>query len=365
MIGRLEKFHNALLAWYDVQRRDLPWRVPLGSSLHRRPEAYHVLVSEAMLQQTQVATVIPYFLRFLRRFPTLEDLAKAPEQEVLRLWQGLGYYLRARNLRKAAQAILERHNGVVPSTVQELLELPGIGRYTAGAIASIAHEQRVAILDGNVIRVLCRIDKVRHDPRTVAVREKLWDRAAQILPDARVGDFNSALMELGATVCTPREPACLLCPVQRHCEARAAGTQRTIPPAAPAKARPVEQRWTFCIASDDRWLIEQRPATGRWAGLWQFVTCAAGAVHPTAAQVRKLIGLPMGLSISRLSKLGKVRHDLTHRRYEFEVFRCQVSSRTSPRTSQNTGRVWASLAELNTYPLPRPHLKVAELLVKH
>src|SRR5688500_7595953 len=223
MLGKLSAFQSALLAWYQIQRRHLPWRVPPDAPAQAFPDPYHVLVSEAMLQQTQVATVIPYFTRFIQRFSTLADLAQAPQQEVLRLWQGLGYYSRAHNLQKAAQAIVERHGGRVPSTVQELLELPGIGRYTAGAIASLAYAQRAPILDGNVIRVLCRVDKVTADPREPATREKLWDRAAQVLPNERVGDFNSALMELGATVCVPREPACLLCPVRRHCEAQAAG----------------------------------------------------------------------------------------------------------------------------------------------
>ena len=213
------RFAARLLRWYDGNRRDLPWRAAEGKAL----DPYHVLLSETMLQQTQVATVIPYFHRFLQRFPTLRSLADADEQEVLRLWQGLGYYSRARNLQKAAQVICRDFEGTLPCTATALLSLPGVGPYTAGAIASIAFGQRAPILDGNVQRVLCRLDCIRTDPRDPPTRQHLWDRAEQILPDRRLGDFNSALMELGATICTPRNPQCLLCPVRSHCQAFDAG----------------------------------------------------------------------------------------------------------------------------------------------
>ena len=236
------------------------------------PDPYHVLVSEAMLQQTQVATVIPYFKRFIDRLPTLAALAAAKEEEVLRLWQGLGYYSRARNLRRAAIAVVNDHGGELPKDTAELLNLPGIGRYTAGAIASIAFGKRAPILDGNVARVLCRIDKITADPREKATIEVLWTRAAEMMPaagrnGASMGDFNSALMELGAKVCTPRNPKCLICPVREHCEACAAGVQEEIPVRKKSKPTPLLKRWIFCIRRGDRWLIEQRPAKGRWAGM--------------------------------------------------------------------------------------------------
>jgi A/G-specific adenine glycosylase len=214
-------FARRLLAWYDGAQRRLPWRVDDRSG--RAPNPYHVLVSEAMLQQTQVATVIPYFNRFIERFPTLADLAAADEQDVLRLWQGLGYYTRARNLRAAARAVASEYGGELPRRRDDLLKLPGVGRYTAGAVASIAFDTRAPILDGNVARVLCRVDRIETDPRERATQDLLWRRAEQILPRKRVGAFNTALMELGATVCIPRSPQCLICPVRRHCEAHAAG----------------------------------------------------------------------------------------------------------------------------------------------
>ena len=353
MTGDVADFRHRLLAWYDRHRRDLPWRVPPGST-GADLDPYHVLVSEAMLQQTQVATVIPYFRRFLDQFPTAAALAAADEQAVLRAWQGLGYYSRARNLQRSAQRIVAHHGGRVPSTVAELLSLPGVGRYTAGAVASIAFGQRAPILDGNVARVLCRLDAVTDDPRETAVREVLWARAEAVLPDHRLGDFNSALMELGATVCTPRSPRCLMCPVRDHCQAVAAGIQDQIPPPKKAKPTPLFRRWTFVIAHGDRYLIEQRPATGRWAGLWQFVTVEPMGAKPTAA----LLADRFGLRTSRPTLLGRIEHGLTHRRYEFDVFRCDVSA--NPPTADP--RRWVTVPELAAFPLPRPHVKVVGLL---
>ncbi len=215
MLGDLPDFQRKLLRWYDKERRDLPWRLPRTSCATSRLNPYHVLVSEAMLQQTQVATVIPYYQRFLDQFPSIAELACADEHDVLRLWQGLGYYSRARNLHAAAKRIANELGGTFPDTVESLLELPGVGRYTAGAVASIAFDRRAPILDGNVVRVLCRIDKVEGDPREKNTQAGLWTRAEEILPAKRPGDFNSALMELGATICTPRNPRCLFCPVRK------------------------------------------------------------------------------------------------------------------------------------------------------
>src|SRR4051794_17880307 len=218
MLGVPTTFARRLLRWYDRCRRDLPWR-PQRTASSARVSPYHVLVSEAMLQQTQVATVVPYFKRFIARFPTLASLASADEQEVLRLWQGLGYYSRARNLRAAARRVVEEFGGRLPQDVEQLRSFPGIGRYTAGAVASIAFGRRAPILDGNVIRVLCRLDQVTADPQDKQTQALLWRRAEEIMPKSRPGDFNSAMMELGALVCTPRSPQCLLCPVREHCEA--------------------------------------------------------------------------------------------------------------------------------------------------
>jgi A/G-specific adenine glycosylase len=363
-----------ILAWYRAHRRHLPWRAPKGNF----PDPYHVLVSEAMLQQTQVATVIPYFHRFIAQFPTLQSLAAADEQQVLRLWQGLGYYSRARNLRKTAQSILTNFGGVIPARVQDLLQLPGVGRYTAGAIASLAHGTRAPILDGNVTRVLCRLDAVKADPHKPAIRYRLWRRAEQILPPAQtphdIADFNSALMELGATLCTPKSPNCPACPIRKLCQAHASNLQDQIPPARKPKPRPIERRLTLCIEANGKYLIEQRPPKGRWAGMWQFITLARNGAKPDW----KSLGRSLSLRLSRPRHLGEIRHDLTHRRYEFEIWRCHESKDTKTLSryagrGQGEGlnhagattkppRRWLTLAQLQDYPLPRPHLLIVELL---
>jgi A/G-specific adenine glycosylase len=335
-----------LLGWYDRSRRDLPWRAPHGGD-SATLDPYHVLVSETMLQQTQVATVIPYYRRFLERFPAIADLAAAPEQEVLRMWQGLGYYSRARNLQSAARRVTAEYGGQLPRTVEELRRLAGIGRYTAGAVASIAFGCRAAVVDGNVARVLCRLDRIESDPRDKQTHDLLWRRAEELLPNKRCGDFNSALMELGATVCTPRSPKCLLCPVRDHCQAQAAGVQERIPPPRKLAPTPLLRRDVLCIRRRNRWLIEQRPATGRWAGMWQFVTVQTPARSRPGKRT--------------LRRLGTVTHALSHRRYEFRVFYGELAAENLP--SNGMERAWVTLEELDRYPLPRPHVKITAMLV--
>jgi A/G-specific adenine glycosylase len=349
-----KQFARALLRWYDQSRRELPWRPPLG----QLPDPYVVLVSELMLQQTQVATVIPYFQRFMARFPTSAILADASEQEVLRLWQGLGYYSRARNLQSAARMIQSEFAGKIPSSLDQLQTLPGIGRYTAGAIASIGFNRRAPIVDGNVARVLCRLERIQADPKAPKTVARIWKRAEEILPANRSGDFNSALMELGATVCTPRNPICLLCPVEKFCKAEAASLQESIPTIKRSKPTPLERRWTICMHHQNRWLIEQRPKTGRWAQMWQFVTLEAGPKNPTAQTIQRHVGL----EVRKPKLIGQLKHALTHRRYEFAVFVAQAENDGLPDCARP--RRWARLEELANYPLPRPHLKIAEMLLE-
>ena len=359
MIGSNRALARRMTEWYRRARRDLPWRVPPGAPRGARPDAYHVLVSEAMLQQTQVATVIPYFLRFIKRFPTIRDLATADEQDVLRLWQGLGYYARARNLRKAAQVVMRDFGARLPADVDSLRRLPGVGRYTAGAIASLAFDRPAPIVDGNVARVICRLDCINSDPRAKETCALLWRRAQEIVPNEHSGDFNSALMELGATVCTPRAPRCRPCPVRAHCQAFEAGAQERIPLPRTVKPIPLLRRRTVCVRrtrdGDEQWLIEQRPSTGRWAGLWQFPT------EPARARRRD-----DALSPGRWWKLGIVSHGLTHRRYRFDVYVCDArADRTGgdgPGHPDGRARRWVRLSELDQFPLPRPHLVIAQML---
>jgi A/G-specific adenine glycosylase len=357
MILNSFRFVSSLLSWFDESRRDLPWRLPRNAAPDARLDPYHVLVSESMLQQTQVSTVLPYFKRFTQQFPTIRSLADADDRQVLRLWQGLGYYSRARNLQTAARKIQSDFGGVVPDSVEALMTLPGIGRYTAGAIASIAYNRRAPILDGNVARVLCRIHRIESDPREPITREQLWKHAEQILPPepARMGDINSALMELGATLCTPRNPQCLVCPVRAHCQACTDNVQDRIPIPKKTIKTPLLKRWTFCIQRRGRYLIERRPKTGRWAGMWQFVTLEATGTNPLA-----LLRRQRNVSVSVLQHAGTIRHALTHRRYQFDVYTCETSD--GAMIKSDLPHAWVRLADLDRYPLPRPHLKVADML---
>lgn len=255
-------FQQKVLAWFDQHgRKDLPWQQD------RTP--YRVWLSETMLQQTQVATVIPYFNAFTEKFPDIESLAHAPVDEVLRLWSGLGYYARARNLHKTAQLIAAR--GGFPDNLEEIVALPGIGLSTAGAILSIAFNKSHPILDGNVKRVLTRFKAVSGWPGNGAVSKKLWAISAKLTPDERVADYTQAMMDLGATLCTRSNPACERCPLNADCQARLAGNVAAFPTPKPAKVLPVKQSvFLLLLDSDERILLEKRPPTGIWGGLWSL-----------------------------------------------------------------------------------------------
>lgn len=300
-----------------------------------------------MLQQTQVATVIPYFRRWMQLFPTIDALAAAAEGDVLKAWEGLGYYSRARNLHKAAKAVVHDHHGQFPQTAETLRDLPGVGPYTAGAVASIAFNQKAPLVDGNVIRVLSRLYGYADDPRSREGTKWMWNRAAELVPDHRPGDFNSALMELGATICTPKNPQCLLCPVAAACVAREKGLQSQIPPPKAAKVTPHFDRNVFCIQNrDGLYLLEQRPSSGRWAGMWQFMT------RDTTE--------PWPLPKEKFEAIGEVAHALTHRRYTYHVW-----TASAPKTFHlppDRPTAWVNLSSLEKYALPKPHLRVVELL---
>ena len=238
-----------------------------------------------MLQQTTVVAVVPYFERFLARFPTVNDLAAADENDVLRLWEGLGYYSRARNLRKAAQVIVREHDGVFPSEVDELQKLPGIGRYTAGAIASFAFDRRAPIVEANTLRLYCRLLGFAGDPRSKAGQQTLWSFAEAILPKTQPGRLNQALMELGATVCSPKVPDCEHCPVHAHCRAFVEGTQATIPRPATRPAITDVVEVSVAVRRRKKYLLRRRPPGERWAGLWDFVRFALPRRMGTLTQV--------------------------------------------------------------------------------
>ena len=262
------RVRRGLAAWYARGHRDLPWR--------RDRDPYRILVSETMLVQTTVAAAAPYFERFLARFPTVEALAGASEADVLKAWEGLGYYRRARGLHEAARAIARDHGGLVPDDPASLLALPGVGRYIAGAVLSFAFDQPAAIVEANTQRVLARLLAWEEDIAKSISQRRLWQAAGRLVPEVGAGDFNQALTELGATTCTPRDPSCLICPIAAECLARALGLQDRLPLKTP-KAPPLEVvEACALVRRDGRLLVVQRGPVGLWAGFWEFPT-----VHPS------------------------------------------------------------------------------------
>jgi len=259
--ARILRFAPALLAWHESEgRKDLPWQ--------RDRTPYRVWVAEVMLQQTQVGTAAGYYERFMARFPKVRDLAAAQLDEVLHLWSGLGYYARGRNLQRAAQILVQRHGGEFPATLAELMALPGIGRSTAGAILALSRGERHPILDGNVRRVLARYFAVDGYPGDTTVERRLWALAEACTPHSRVDEYTQGIMDLGATICTRANPACLLCPVNSACEARQNDAQRLYPAPKPRKARPQREAWVVLARRGSKVLLERRPPSGIWGGLW-------------------------------------------------------------------------------------------------
>ncbi|WNG38995.1 A/G-specific adenine glycosylase [Archangium violaceum] len=317
--GRRESLRTRLLEWYDRQKRDLPWR--------RTRDPYAIWLSEVMLQQTQVATVIPYWERFLQRFPTVEALAAAPLPDVLALWRGLGYYSRARNLHGAAQEVVARFGGKLPSTAAELLTLPGFGRYTAGAVASIAFGEPAPLVDGNVARVLSRIFEVEGAPGDRAREARLWALATELVHGERPGDFNQALMEHGATVCRPESPLCLLCPVREECLAYRHGRVDELPP---ARVRAAPKRMTLAVAvwtHEGRLLLARRAEKGLFGGLWELPAAEVDDDTPDTESTSRLAEA-LGADVTLRGHLGTVRRQLTHRALSLRLLR--VTGATHP-----------------------------------
>lgn len=314
-----------MLAWYDANHRDLPWRIST--------DPYRVWISEIMLQQTRVDAVIPYYNRWLASFPDIDTLASAELNDVLLHWEGLGYYSRARNLHSAARLVREQLGGRIPDTYETLRQLPGVGEYTAGAIASISYNEKQPAVDGNVRRVVSRIFDVAM-PTPTMVRA----RAAEILDPVRPGDFNQALMELGATVCTPRNPACPACPVQRLCAAYSNGTVAERPGRKVKPSVPHEQVNTLICLRDGNVLLRRRPHDGLLGGLWEFPEC---------------VTLP-----ENASKIGAVTHTFSHKRITYHAHLLTPSGEISVASGR-----WVPVAELSAFPLSAAQRKLEKLLL--
>lgn len=342
-----QSFRQSLLKWFRVHRREMPWR--------ESRDPYRVWVSEIMLQQTQVATVIDYFRRFIRQFPTVEKLATADEQSVLRQWEGLGYYRRARQLHAAAKMIVAEFEGTFPATVDELLRLPGVGRYTAGAIASIAFDESAPILEGNTVRLFARLMGLTEDVRVSKTQKILWRFSERLVPAKGAGEFNQALMELGSLVCRDRDPNCRACPVARSCVAFSLGTQREIPVASPKFEYESIREAAVVLRRGKNVLMRLCQPSERWAGLWDFPRYPFPHGDPVSnltRLIKKDSGLDLELDEERLS----LRHAVTRFRIELKCYGGRVRS---GRLKRNSAFQWVSLHDIDELPLSATGRKIA------
>ncbi|HET7625341.1 MAG TPA: A/G-specific adenine glycosylase [Verrucomicrobiae bacterium] len=355
------------LVWFAKNSRDLPWR--------RTRDPYAIWVSEIMLQQTQVKTVIPYWERWMRELPTIESLAGASSEKIHKLWEGLGYYTRVRNMQKAAQFIVANHGGKFPEKFDDVLALSGIGRYTAGAICSIAFNQPTPILDGNVIRVLTRVFAIGENPRDKITNGRLWNLAEELVQNAKTkapnskiktrnskletrnpkyscSALNESLMELGALICTPRSPRCLICPIAKHCRARQLNRVEEFPNSA-KRAEITERRFAaFVLERNGKFLVRQRPAGVVNAHLWEFPNIEfSGGKTDFRALAKSVLGFPP----KTFQSLGTIRHSITRYRIALEAF--SVNGIQSPRVSPDSAR-WLSIAELRKLSFPSAHGKI-------
>jgi A/G-specific adenine glycosylase len=332
---------SRLLAWYEHHKRDLPWR--------DTRDPYHIWVAEVMLQQTQVATVVPYYERFLARFPNVQALAAAPLDDVLKLWEGLGYYGRARHLYAAARMVVLDLDGEVPDTMEGLLSLPGIGRYTAGAVLSIAFGQEVPALDGNVRRVLSRVFVINTDVTRGPGQRQLWQLAESLLPEGYAGDFNQALMDLGAMVCTPRAPSCQKCPVAEQCRAKRLGRQEQFPVRKPRRPVPHYVVTAGVVwSTNGRFLIAQRPFDGLLGGLWEFPGGKQEPDETLEICLQRELAEELDIEVAVRSPLTVIQHAYTHFRITLHAFQCDLV-RNQPRALGCADWRWITIDDVDHF----------------
>ena len=353
------KIAKILLAQWDKGHADLPWR--------SSRDPYRIWISEIMAQQTQLGTVIPYYHRWLDRFPTVQALAEAPLDDVLKMWEGLGYYSRARNLHAAAQQVVHEFEGALPPDGAGLQKLKGIGRYTAGAIASICYEEPVPVLDGNVIRVLTRLFDITQDVTQTKTKTALWDLAGELVPEKRPGDYNQALMELGQTTCTPKKPSCHLCPLATLCQAKAVGTQLERPVKPPRKKTPhydvaAGVIWETEIGTG-RLLIAQRPLDGLLGGLWEFPGGKQEANETLPQTLVREIKEELDISIEVPQKhpFTVIKHAYTHFKITLHTFHAIYQDGTIQHLGVNN-HAWVTLEELDAYAFAVTDQKIIQAL---
>lgn len=347
-------FQDRLLEWYRAHRRGLPWR--------EKRDPYWVWISELMLQQTRVEQMLPYFERFMQVFPDVETLARAPMDQVLKVWEGMGYYARARNMHRAAQRMVQAYGGRIPDTMEEILKLPGIGPYTAAAVLSIAYDKDYAVLDGNVMRVLCRVFYVEEDPKRNAVRKELLEVAGHLLPPGQAAMFNQAMMELGSLVCTPKAPKCPICPTRELCMARHAGNPERLPAKTRRKPKPHYDVSAGIIWGDGQILITQRRPEGLLGGLWEFPGGKQEPGESMEACLQREVQEELGIDLRVDRFFMRVKHAYSHFRVTLHVFQCTYLE-GKPRAIECADWRWVYPQELDQYAFPRADRRVLEKLL--
>ena len=351
----MEEIARRLLEWYGREARSLPWR--------ESRDPYAVWVSEIMLQQTRVDTVIPYYLRWMERFPTLAALAQAGEEDVLRLWEGLGYYSRARNLHRAAQMVVSQLEGRVPTDVTGLRRLPGVGDYTAGAIASIAYGLDEPALDGNIRRVLARLINLEIPADEKDGTRRLWAQAKALLPAGRAGDFNQALMDLGATVCTPLKPACLLCPLQELCESRRMGVEAQRPVLKEKAPVPHYTVTAAVIWRDGQVLLARRPSGGLLGGMWEFPGGKLEAGESLRDCLAREIREELGAEIEIGAEAGVYEHAYTHFKVTLHAFHAHLSPGSQPSAVEAQAVEWVAPERLGRFPMGKIDRQISRRII--
>jgi A/G-specific adenine glycosylase len=332
-----------LLAWYRSNRRDLPWR--------KTNDIYSIWVSEIMLQQTQVTTVIPYYHRFLDSFPTVEHLARAEEQEVLKQWEGLGYYSRARNLHRAAKIVMEQYRGRIPGNPGEFKTLPGVGPYVAAAVLSIARGLPLPVVDGNVMRVVTRFRGIDEDIRKNRVREQMVKELRGIIPGDSAGDFNQAMMELGASICTPKHPQCSTCPLSTRCTAYQTRTIHRYPYKSPLRDVPEYNVSIGIIIKEGKFYIQKRPSEGHLGGMWEFPGGKARENESPEQALNRECREETGAEIDIVQPLALVHHAYSHFKIHMSVFICRLKQ-GDVQPPPNQPFQWITAEELERYPFP-------------
>jgi len=345
-----EKIQSKLLRWFEKNKRDLPWR--------KTRDPYAIWVSEIMLQQTQVPTVIPYYQNFLKSFPTIYHLAKSDLSKVLKVWEGLGYYSRARNLHHASQIVLTHFHEKIPETLKDLLGLPGIGRSTAGSILSFAFHKDAPILDGNAKRVLSRLFTVSSNPVKSKTEGLLWQISESLIPKGFSNPFNQALMDLGSMLCTPKEPECDRCPLRRFCKGRASGKPERFPAKKVKRTIPHIESVSAVIKKDGRVLLNQRPPAGLLGGLWEFPNWRNEGKQRSRlrSRLRNTIKKEMEMNVEVKEFIGVFHQTYSHFKLTLHVFHCQHLN------GKGNGK-WVPIRNLALYPLSRIHRRIAEMIV--